>query len=318
MRLLLALILTCTSIANAGDFVAYRLRATGTSPSGKQFTSMATCFPVGAIHGGGTLLVGAKHTLEDADRAQVSIDRKWYPVRRIIECKTEDLVAIEIDHDAGQALDFGEAQAGLSVRLLGYGSEYQGGKMEALSGRLVASDQMIGKDGHHAINGDSGAPVVDLLGRVLGVCSEVQWTTTKTASRSDYAGQDAKTNLVPIERVESFLAQYYQRSCGPDGCTIWMGGGVQSWPQQRPAPVVVQPQRPAVDNEGILRDEVRKWLAANAAALKGKDGKDGADGSTTIAPLRVQLRRGGKVIDEESYGPGETLVLDVETLTGGK
>lgn len=321
MRLLLTLILTCTSIATADDLVAYRLRAYGTNNRGESTVAMSTCFPVGQLDGGGTLLVGAAHTVAQSDRAQVSIAGRWYPVRRVTASSTQDLVALEIDQTVEQELALGESQAGLSVNLLGYGSEYNGGKAETLPGRMVTAAQMVGLRGHHAIHGDSGGPVCDLSGRVVGVCSEVQWMPT--ASRSDYAGQDAKTNLVPVSEVKRFLAQYYQQSCGPSGCTIWMGGGLQGY---RPAPAyaaprpnpVVQPQKPVIDSESILRDEVRKWLAANAAALKGKDGRDGVDGSTTIAPLRVQLRRAGKVIDEESYGPGETLVLDVETLTGGK
>jgi len=309
---------TCCS---AGDLAAYRLRAFGTDAQGQAFQSNSTCFSVGELASGGSLLVSARHCLADADRAQVRIGDRWHAVRKITEDRAADLVAIEIDSADTQELCLGEATPGIAVDLLGYGSEYNGGKKEPLRGRLVTVEQMVGIGGHHAVRGDSGGPVVDVAGRVVGVCSEVQWVAT--ASRSDWAGQDAKTNIVPVAEVKRFLTQYYQQSCGPSGCTIWMGGGVQGYrpqpvyTQPRPAPVV-QPQRPTIDSETILRDEVRKWLQANAAALRGKDGRDGVDGAVTIAPLKVQLRRGGRVIDEESYGPGETLVFDVETLTGGK
>ncbi len=318
MKTALALLLLLCGIAAADPpRIAYRLRATGPTPAGGTFASQATCFPIGRLHGGGTLLVGASHTLDGADRAQVQIERKWHPVTRIRTADTADLVAIEIAADTETALPLGESSVGLTVDLLGYGSEYNGGKAEPLRGRLVESGVMVGRDGWHAIHGDSGGPAVDLAGRVVGVCSEVRWT--KTASRSDYSKQNAETRLVPVEDVQAFLAQYYQRSCGPDGCTIWMGGGIQSI-QPRPVvtrPVPVQPVTPAVNTESVVRDEVRKWLDANAAALRGKDGRDGKDGVSTVQPLRVILSRDGKIIDDETLQPGDPLILDVRQLGGG-
>ena len=320
MRILVVLLVLCGMAAADSPKVAYRLKTQGPTPGGRVFTSWATCFPVGAIKEGGTLLVGAAHTLEGADRAQVQIGGTWHAVRRIWTADTADLAAIEIDAETEAALPFGESSVGLTVELLGYGSEYNGGKAEALRGRLIEPDTMVGKDGWHAIHGDSGGPAVDLAGRVVGVCSEVHWIKSKTGSRSDYAAQNAETKLVPVEDVKAFLAQYYQQQCGPDGCTIWMGGGVQS---VRPRPVIsrpvpVQPVVPTINTESIVRDEVRKWLDANATALRGKDGRDGKDGVSTVQPLRVILSRDGKIIDDETLQPGDPLILDVRQLGGGK
>ena len=320
MRILLALVVLCGAAAADGPKIAYRLKTQGPTADGRTFTSWATCFPVGAIEEGGTLLVGAAHTLEGADRAQVQIGGKWHAVRRIWTADTADLAAIEIDAKTDAALPLGESSVGLTVELLGYGSEYGGGKAESLRGRLIESDTMLGKNGWHAIHGDSGGPAIDLAGRVVGVCSEVHWIKSKTGSRSDYAGQDAETKLVPVEDVKAFLAQYYQQSCGPDGCTIWMGGGVQSV-RPRPAisrPAPVQPVASPVNTESIVRDEVRKWLDANATALRGKDGRDGKDGISAVQPLRVILSRDGKIIDDETLQPGDPLILDVRQLGGGK
>ena len=325
MRWLLCgfVLLTASTCCSAGELAAYRLRTFGTDPQGTAFQSDSTCFSVGQLASGGSLLVSAKHCFADADRAQVKIGNKWHSVRKITEDRQADLVAIEIDTEDTQELSLGDGTPGITVDLLGYGSEYNGGKKETLRGRLVTAGQMVGIGGHHAVRGDSGGPVVDVAGRVVGVCSEVQWIST--ASRSDYAGQNAKTNLVPVSEVKRFLTQYYQQSCGPSGCTIWMGGGVQGYRPQpvylqpRPAPVM-QPQKPTIDSESILRDEVRKWLAANAAALRGKDGKDGRDGVDATAdtrPLTVQLRRAGKVFRQQEYYPGDTMFLNVEDLTTG-
>jgi len=215
---------TCCS---AGDLAAYRLRAFGTDAQGQAFQSNSTCFSVGELASGGSLLVSARHCFTDADRAQVRIGDRWHAVRKITEDRAADLVAIEIDSADTQELCLGEATPGIAVDLLGYGSEYNGGKKEPLRGRLVTVEQMVGIGGHHAVRGDSGGPVVDVAGRVVGVCSEVQWVAT--ASRSDWAGQDAKTNIVPVAEVKRFLTQYYQQSCGPSVCTIWMEGGVQGY-----------------------------------------------------------------------------------------
>jgi len=259
--------------------------------------------------------VGAAHTLDDADRAQVRIGETWCPVTRIRTSATADLVAIEIAAETVAELPLGESSIGLTVDLLGYGTEYNGGKAEPLRGRLIQRGVMIGNDGWHAIQGDSGGPAVDLAGRVVGVCSEVRWI--RTAKRSDLAAQNAETRLVPVEDVQAFLTQYYQQSCGPNGCTIWMGGGVQRYRPQpvitRPAPA--QPSDASANTESIVRDEVRKWLDANAAALRGKDGKDGV---SSVQPLRVILSRDGKIIDDETLQPGDPLILDVRQLGGGK
>lgn len=324
MKIITALLLLCSVAIADAPRVAYRLRATGSNSSGQIFTSWSTCFPVGSIKEGGTLLVGAAHTLEGADRAQVKIGEKWCSVLRVRTHETADLMAIEIAEDIAVELPLGESSDGLTVDLLGYGSEYNGGKAEPLRGRLVQSGVMIGNNGWHAIHGDSGGPAVDLAGRVVGVCSEVRWI--KTASRSDYAAQNAETRLVPVEDVRAFLTQYYTQQCGPNGCTIWMGGGVQGYRPQpvvtRPAPV--QPVTPAINTESIVRDEVRKWLDANATAIKGKDGvagkdgRDGKDGTSTVLPLRVILSRDGKIIDDETLQPGDPLILDVRQLGGGK
>lgn len=319
MRTIIAWLLLTVSVISADpQRVAYRLRAIGPTPDGRTFTSLSTCFPVGRLSEGGTLLVGAAHTLDDADRAQVRIGETWYPVTRIRTADTADIVAIEIAAETAAELPLGESSIGLTVDLLGYGTEYNGGKAEPLRGRLIQRGVMIGNDGWHAIQGDSGGPAVDLAGRVAGVCSEVRWI--RTAKRSDLAAQNAETRLVPVEDVQTFLAQYYQQSCGPNGCTIWMGGGVQ---QYRPQPVITrpapaQPVAPAVNTESIVRDEVRRWLDANASALKGKDGRDGKDGISSVQPLRVILSRDGKIIDDETLQPGDPLILDVRQLGGGK
>jgi hypothetical protein len=104
----------------------------------------------------------------------------------------------------------------------------------------------------------------------------------------------------------------------------------------QPAPVVQQgpPGPPGRDGRSITREDVEHvvnaWLEANRESLVGPQGPPGPPGQSGSAanvtflenrltvleqrPFRIILSSDGKVIDDETYRPGEPVVLDLKRL----
>jgi hypothetical protein len=103
--------------------------------------------------------------------------------------------------------------------------------------------------------------------------------------------------------------------------------------QQQQPPEVVQgpPGPPGRDGRSVSREEVESvvnaWLEANRESLVGPQGPPGPAGSTANLtqiegrlttlenrPFRIILSSDGKVVDDETYRPGEPVVLDLKRL----
>ena len=75
---------------------------------------------------------------------------------------------------------------------------------------------------------------------------------------------------------------------------------------------------------------VNAWLDANRDALRGPQGEPGRDGSTADTsglesrlselerrPFRIIISSEGKIVDDETYEPGQPVVLDLKRLRSG-
>ncbi len=303
MRILLVLLLLCSP----APAQVLRLAVKGTQSTGTDFTGWGTCFSVGVTEENKSVLLTARHNLDDAKQYRVYCNKKWYTPSNVQQSEIYDVASMEIDCVV-PCYNLTAPKVGSSVTIFGYGPEYHGRKAVGFTGKIIDDQNVRGSNGLHSISGDSGGPAVvgkDCFGMVVS-------HEAPTAYRSDYASMQLTTQIVSSQRIESHLCQYYSRGiCGPSGCTVWTPRNVR--------PVRPQPSVPAATvSSQAIQNAVNSWLTANADKLRGKDGKngvDGADGTTTIQPLKVILTRDGKIVDQEVIQPGQPLILDVRSLT---
>jgi hypothetical protein len=310
MRFLIALLLLVIP-ARAG---VIRLKVEGKDASGN-FVGEGTCFPVGKTSTGKTLVVTAKHNLRGGQRITVWKDGVWQPVTSVFSSQKYDVASFEINaEDAGYPLT--DPVIGSVVTAFGFGPEYNGRESCGFIARVANSTNLIGKDGYHAIPGDSGGPAMH-GNRCIGLIVSYGRLTAK---RSDNAELNLATQIVPSQNIVEHLCQYYRKgSCGPSGCPVWtlVDPRVVS-----PPPVKEDCPTDSVSPQ-LIEKFVQEWLNANAERIKGRDGADGKDGidgisTVTTQPLEVILSREGKVVDREIIQPGQPLILDVGILESNK
>ena len=104
-------------------------------------------------------------------------------------------------------------------------------------------------------------------------------------------------------------------------------------PVPRPDPISIQgprgpqgPQGPAGVSVTPAQVEavVNAWLDSNRESLRGEQGPAGSDGNTAALesrlaelerrPFRIIISSDGKIVDDETYPPGEPVVLDLKRL----
>lgn len=307
----------------------------------------ATAVCIGQCDGGSVFLT-ARHNFRDATRAKVKVRGNWIRIRSVNRSRSHDVASFEVSADCDQIPLADAVEPGVRVRCGGFGPEYWGsGEAGDFHGTLMPSE-IRGDGGLHPIQGDSGGPVI-ADDRVVGiVCGYVA-----TVARTDDAASHYPTVYAGLSEIRECLQQVYQR-CPPGGCPIYIRpeirqpmvgigipvgpprvvGVAEQLPPQRicptPDPISVtgpqgprgergEPGPPGPAGRSVTREEVEAtvnaWLESNIDRIKGPPGPPG---TATQLPLRVIVSSGNEIIDDETYSPGEPVVLDIKRLTNSR
>jgi len=318
---------------------------------GDGFTGNGTAVCIGRTNEGFGLYLTAKHNFRDATSASITLDGKSYAVRRMREHSTADVACFE-----SQPANFFELAdsepVGEEVTIPGYGPTFNGRETAKFDGVLRGDGHIDGQGGLHSIPGDSGAPVLDSQRRVCGIV----WGYQETAYRSDNADRRYPTRYTGLKECRELLTQRYscgpggckiwirqewRQPVGPLGIPygpprpvavaepvprVFVPEDTVQAPTPRPDPIGMQgpPGRDGKDGRSVTPQEVESivsaWLDANrdelAKAAVDLSGLESRVSALEKRPFRLILSEDGKVIDDESYMPGEPVVLDLKRIRG--
>lgn len=318
----------------------------GRGADGSQFSAKGTCFVVGRTDEGKCLIVTAAHNFSDAERGSVIKGGKAYSVENLRVSDTEDVASFESSMPYGSEYELRKTVERIKVEALGFGPKYHGRQSCGWTGEMVSAEFMVGDGGLHSCVGDSGGPVLWRQRYVVGLITGVTSPSTPTI-RNEFAQTGARTVVTDSVAINAHLTQYYQRSCGPNGCQIYLRPqiqqpsflGIPTGPPRvvgvtppidsigvvsRPsAPQVSAPLSPAVQPAAVSSDAVKQALAElvkeNPELFRGPAGpagRNGRDADATGRPLKVWITKGGVFQSEQIVQPGKPLVLDTQALTG--
>ncbi len=260
----------------------------------KTFIGYGTCFSVGVTPSGSGVWLTAGHNFEGYTSGYVELKGGTrHVVKNVRVSQTADVAVFETEYSAPSRC-LGEPEVGSEVRVPGYGPLYAGGERSTMAGRIISTDRLLGENGEHAIQGDSGAPVLQ-GSTIVGVVVAYKTPATR---RSDFADQKLWTQFVPTSQCRKLLVQYYSGGqCGPQGCPVWIPRA-RTYVPQSPQFVVNDPpaQPESLNYEKRIRDLEKRLLELESR------------------PTEVILSRGRKTIDREVYPAGRPIVLDVDAL----
>lgn len=311
----------------------------------------ATAVCVGTCESG-TVYLTARHNFDGADRASVKIRGHWRQVIRVNKSRKHDVASFEVSAECDHMPLAESVQTGARVRIGGYGPEYWGSGQAGNFWGTINGQSIAGDDGLHPIQGDSGGPVI-ADDRVVGIVVGFVPTIARhdNADRRYpivFCGLPEITECLHqvYQRCPPGGCQIYLR---PQIHQPMIGIGIPVGPPRvvgvatpvpqimpRPDPAFIAgpqgppgprgesgpPGPPGSAGRSVTREEIESivsaWLDANRDVLRGPSGPAGPPGqpgtSTAAIPIRLILTSDGKVIDDETYQPGEPLVLDLKRL----
>ena len=300
----------------------------------------------------GTLLLTAKHNLERPDSCWVSTGGDWIRCEATWPASDVDLALVEVPVVL-QLTAIGDETPRGPAEVTGFGPFFHRLRTPAkFAAEIISDDELRGLSGEHVIPGDSGGPVlIEVDGRELCVGVVVSHEGDSPA-RSREQFPYARTQFVPASRICQFIqSQCPGGICpirvSPRGPQIFVrpeirqpmiGIGVPVGPPQIvgtvPPAGPAGPQGPS--GRSVTRADVEAcvnaWLDANADRLRGPAGPSGSPGPrgdidvrtlrelqqrlTDIEqrPFRMVLTRDDTIVDDETYAPGEPVVLDLRKI----
>lgn len=350
-----------------------------------------------ATANGRSLLLTARHVVKDAiNNTWIGVAGEWKLAENVQLHPTADLASFEVSATLKPTpLGKNDITPGDAVIVDGFGPQLHGqndaryfaGTIDDIDSDDIAT--IAGRDGQHAMPGDSGGAVILTHGDseyCVGIVSFHEGGTPAT-SRRYYAKQKlrARTGFVSHRTITRFVETQY-RGCYGGSCPIQirphvqqpiLGFGIPVGPPRvvgiaEPAPQTYIPQPPPQQNpqqpqtqyiqgergpagpagpqgppgrdgknvnQEQLEAVISAWLESNRDALRGPPGEPGPPGKagpagrdgnsadpdelTSIAsrlgeletrPFRIVISSDGKVVDDETYAPGEPVVLDLQRL----
>jgi len=313
---------------------------------GDGFSGDGTAVCIGRTNEGFGLYLTAKHNFRDALSASINVDGRSYAVRRMNEHSTADVACFESQPAA--FFELAEAEpVGESVTIPGYGPTFNGRETAKFNGTIRSDGVIDGECGLHSIPGDSGAPVLDSRRRVCGIVFGYQ----ETAFRSDNADRRFPTRYTGLRECRELLTQRYscgpggckiwirqewRQPVGPLGIPygpprpvnvaepvprVFVPEDQVAAPQPKPDPISTQgpPGRDGKDGRSVTPQEVESivsaWLDSNrdelAKAAVDLSGLERRVSDLEKRPFRLILSEDGMVIDDETYGPSEPVIIDV-------
>ena len=326
----------------------------GTTAQGNTFTGKGTCFVVGRTDEGKVVVVTARHNFKGAERGSVIKGGRYYSVEKLRTSDEHDVASFESNMPYGGEYELRQTVERIKVEALGFGPKYHGRPSCGWTGEMVGTQFMQGDGGLHSCVGDSGGPVIWRGRYVVGLITGATRCESTPTVRNQYAQTGAQTVVTDSGAIHQHLTQQYQRSCGPNGCVVWLRPQIQqpqfmgiptgpprvvgvtppidsigvvsrpSVPQvQGPAPSVSAPLSPAVQPAEVSAAAVKQALSElikeNPAIFRGPAGPAGPAGKDAVAterPLKVWVTKGGVFQSEQIVQPGKPLVLDTQALMG--
>jgi len=345
---LIQLILAAVCLVSAADAGTYPVRLT----SGGQLQGGGSAVCVGARESdAGTVYVFLtnRHVVETGREIWVGDDRDWHRGERVQVSGRHDLATFVVAggrwHESKLITG---VPVGTRVSVCGYGHSAR--NRFCFRGRLTADGIEAG--GLTSAPGDSGGAVmVDDCDGGSGVAG-VHWGYLTNERRTMFVSTADCCRFLsgvygspprctpyscrpPTEKYERVIPQplglgpprveRYERPIVQQPRPVEPQQPPREQPQQRPPPVLEISRQQLQES---ITPVVQHWLEQNRDQLRGPAGRDGQDGRDSGAGQwqsiaarlsaveqqrrRVVLMESGQIIDDETYGPDDAIVLDLK------
>ncbi len=284
-----------TSIPSVVEVDATEVATQSPFPGGGQ--SGGTAQGTGFVYDGKGDIVTNDHVISGSSSVSVKLsDGSSYKATVVGSDPSTDLAVLHIDAPASKLVplalaDSSKVAIGDGVVAIGNPFGLDGsvtsGIVSALNREIVAPDNTpiegaIQTDA--AINhGNSGGPLLDLQGKVIGITSQIQ---------SDSGGNDGVGFAVPSNTVSSIAAQLI--STGKAQHAL-LGVSVKT----------------AASGNGVTVSQVSSGSAADSAGLKPGDVITAVDGTTVATAEKLRAIIAG-------HKPGDTVTLTIERSGSSK
>ena len=282
---------------------------------GARRSGRATAVAIGEVDGAGGLWLTAAHNVADHRRVRIYLD-DWREARVVAVDPQADICVMEsVRPKRAMVLRSDPAARGEPVRLYGYGPMLHTEAHEPFAATVADPSTLRGVGGLHPIPGDSGGAVADAQNRLVGIISghglpQFTSATPGRRTRRDYAAQRVDIICVPAPAITRIVTQHYEacdRCRAADGVPVWRRRS--SLPPADPQPESVTPASCECRSDVQRLTQQIAMLTQQVTVLQQR---------LIVAeqtPTRVMLVDGNNVVQEQTYRPGEPIVLGTEWFT---